>query len=136
MSTRSEILIKEQGVYEGKKWKRELKLYHHSDGYPEGVGKFLMEHVYSMLMSSNPSVDDITNYLIKNKEDDTFEITSGKHVDIEYFYEVNITKKQIKCWSAHYNYEWDSDKPARLVKRKECNLMRWAVKDKVEVSYA
>ena len=61
MSTRCEILIKEQGIYKGKKWKRELKLYHHSDGYPEYLGRFLMEHVYPMLMTSNPRVDDIAN---------------------------------------------------------------------------
>lgn len=102
MSTRCEILIKEKGTYEGKDWKKELRLYHHTDGYPEGVGKFLMKTVYPMLVTSHPCVDSIANYLVKNQKDDSFEVTSGIHPDIEYFYEVDINLKRIRCWRAKY----------------------------------
>lgn len=135
MSTRSEILIKDYGIYEGKKWSISTKLYHHCDGYPEGVGRDLMERVYPMLMKSNNlRVDEIANMLVKDEDhvDDGYEVTACRHIDIEYFYEVDVPKKQIKCYHARYgctkgNY--------RLYKGSEEDLMRFTVKDKVEVSY-
>lgn len=135
MGTRSEILIKEHGIYNGKKWSNKIKLYHHFDGYPSGVGKFLMETIYPLLMTSHIDVDEVANTLVKNKEDDSFEVTSAIHSDIEYFYEIDTTLKTIKCWKVHYTHKWD-DKPCRLRKIKEENIMCFATKDKVSVSYA
>ena len=135
MSTRSEILIKDYGTYEGLKWKRSGKLYHHCDGYPSGVGRDLMERIYPMLVKSNNlGVDEIANKLIKDKDnvDDGYEMTVYTHADIEYFYEIDIPKKQIKCFKARYSY---NKKYYKLNKGKEEDLMKFTVKDRVEVSY-
>lgn len=121
MSTRSDIIIKDYGTYEGKSWKSQVKLYHHHDGYPEGVGKFLIEQVLPKLQnSSNISCDDIANFLIKHTEDNEFEITVYNHVDIEYRYVIDIPKKKIKCLKGHYP-NWDALRP-RFLTVAEINL--------------
>ena len=120
MSTRCEILIKETF---NQKDKETLKLYHHFDGYPSGVGKFLIENVLPRLRKSNYDVSSIANFLIKNKEDDTFEITYGRHLDIEYFYEINLTKKEIECWKARYKQ--DKNSKYRLHKIQEEDLTKY-----------
>lgn len=108
MSTRSEIIIKDYGIYEGESWRVQTKLYHHHDGYPEGVGAFLIKEVLPKLQNSNNiSCDDISNFLIKHKEDDEFECTAYKHCDIEYRYVIDIPKKEIECLKGHYT-KWDS----------------------------
>ena len=118
MSTRSDIIIKDYGNYNGKKWKFQIKLYHHHDGYPEGVGKFLIEQVLPKLQNSNNiSCDCIANFLIKHEEDDEFEVTIYKHVDIEYRYIIDIPKKEIECLKGHYS-SWDSPKTRFIIDRK------------------
>lgn len=123
MSTRSEIVIKETYNWNGSRHADQLKLYHHFDGYPEGVGKFLIENVLPLIQKGNPSISYIANFLIKSTKDDGYEVTLGKHVDIEYFYEINLTKRSIKCWSAHYKS--GKDGIYRLNKTKEENLERF-----------
>ena len=133
MSTRSEILIKDYGTYEGKKWNKKVKLYHHHDGYPEGVGKFLVEEVLSKLKTSNGyDCDSIANFLIKHKEDEEYEVTAYYHPDIEYFYEIDIPCKQVKCWKVRYK-NWDVNK---LTKIQEISLTPFETKDSVSVSYS
>ena len=76
MSTRCEIIIKdyETDKKTGKKYKWQVTLYHHCDGYPNGVCRFLMDTVYPKLVSSNNAdIDVIANLLIKNREDTGFE---------------------------------------------------------------
>ena len=129
MSTRSEIIIKKQWTHTdtGKKYVDKIKLYHHHDGYPSGVGKFLMEQIYPKLQSSNHNyVDDLANFLIKHKDDDEYEITLGNHLDIEYQYIIDINRKTIKCYAGHYNYfgyeEEREPKRITFIKTKECDL--------------
>ena len=103
MSTRCEILIKDYGNYEGKDWKLQIKLYHHHDGYPEGVGKFLVEQVYPLLDRQNIDCDRVANFLIKHEEDNEFEATVYNHIDIEYRYVIDIPLRKIKCYGGHYS---------------------------------
>ena len=118
MSTRCDILIKDYGIYEGRSWKVQTKLYHHHDGYPEGVGKFLIEEVLPKLQNSNNiSCDDISNFLIKHKEDNEFECTAYNHCDIEYRYVIDIPKKEIQCLEGHYT-DWSSPKTRFITDRK------------------
>lgn len=125
MSTRCDIIIKDYGIYEGKAWKTQIKLYHHHDGYPSGVGTFLIKEVLPMLESSN-SIDcnRIANFLIKHKDDDEFECTAYNHVDIEYRYIIDIPKKEISCLDGSYN-DWNSPKP-RFITRKKIDLSKYA----------
>ena len=123
MSTRSEIVIKETYNWNESKHTNQIKLYHHFDGYPEGVGKFLIENVLPLIQKGNPSIPYIANFLIKSTKDDGYEVTLGKHVDIEYFYEINLSKRSIQCWKARYKS--GKDGIYRLNKTKEENLERF-----------
>ena len=131
MSTRSEIIIKENLIYDNKKYKFEIKLYHHHDGYPEGVGRFLIEEVLPQLQKSNPSCEEIANFLIKHPKDDEFEVTIRNHVDIEYRYVIDISKKEIKCYEGRYhltkkdNYVFCADRV--------CDLTRFQPLQKTEL---
>ena len=118
MSARSDIIIKDYGIYNGKEWKEQIKLYHHHDGYPEGVGRFLIEQVLPQLQNSNSnSCDDVANFLIKHEEDCEFEVTLYNHVDIEYRYIIDIPKKEIQCLEGHYS-DWNSPRPRFTTDRK------------------
>ena len=99
MSTRCDIIIKDNNT---KTIYKELKLYHHCDGYPEGVGKFLIEEVTPELNHPYITGIDIANFLIKHPKDDGFELTVGEHYDIEYRYIIDVISREIKCYSGHY----------------------------------
>lgn len=119
MSTRSEIIIKDYG----QEYNFKVKLYHHHDGYPSGVGKFLIEQVLPKLLRTNSeSCDTIANFLIKHPDDNEFEITVYKHVDIEYQYVIDIPKKEIKCYHGSYG-SWDN--PRTRFTGKECDLTQF-----------
>ena len=134
MSTRSEIIIKDYGIADGKKWKEQLKLYHRYDGYPEGVGQFLYEKVLPKLQNSNGIyADQIANFLVKNKEDDTFEITAYNHV-IEYQYIIDIPKKKIECYGGYYS-SWDNPR-ARFIRTDEYDLEKICKKVKFNEIYS
>ena len=99
MSTRCDIIIKDNDT---KTVYKELKLYHHCDGYPEGVGKFLIEELTPELKHPYITGIDIANFLIKHPKDDGFELTVGEHIDIEYRYTIDLATREIKCYSGHY----------------------------------
>lgn len=96
MSTRCNIIVKnktEQAI-----------LYHHHDGYPEGVGVALLTKVTPLLKDNRyyNDVEDIVNALIKDKDDDEYEYTAALHGDIEYLYEIDTDAKTIKCFAYDY----------------------------------
>ena len=108
MSTRSQIKVIARG--------KEVMLYHHSDGYPEGVGYCLLK-----LLQKNHNgwlASEIVTNMVRNGR---FEITFGKHSDIEYYYELNFDKEQVLCmevnnWGKtmeiirHIDLVYDADK--------------------------
>ena len=124
MSTRAEIIIKDYGIYKDKKWSEKVKLYHHHDGYPEYLGKFLVENVLIDLRN-HPyiSISNIANDLIKHEEDTEFELTLGTHIDIEYQYVIDIPSKRILCYSGYYR-EVKPD-TYRFKIRKKINLEKY-----------
>ena len=80
MSTRCDIIIRDN-----KPSGEKIKLFHRLDGYPQGVGKFLIENVLKKLKESpNFKINEVANFLVKNKEDEDYMITTGRHPDIEY----------------------------------------------------
>lgn len=104
MSTRCDIIIRDN-----KPSGEKIKLFHRLDGYPQGVGKFLIENVLKKLKESpNFKVNEVANFLVKNKEDEDYMITTGRHPDIEYRYLINVDTKEIKCWKVHYKRESDT----------------------------
>lgn len=96
MSTRSMIIITDD--------KHELTLYHHWDGYPEGVGSDLISRYRNRLDKLN--VAYIANELVKAKNDN-YEITYGRHTDIEYMYNIDLVNKRITCRPACFSCEID-----------------------------
>ena len=103
MSTRCNIIVKSKS--------EEVILYHHHDGYPEGVGVELLMKVYPKLHDNHyyNDVEDIVNMLIKDKDDDEFEYTTALHGDIEYIYEIDVDQKTIKCFEYNYSTENKGD---------------------------
>lgn len=87
MSTRCQIKV----TY----LQQSLLIYHHWDGYPEGVGFDLIKR-QKQLKTWNGNV--ITNELVKDKEDNGYEIAFQVHTDLDYWYEIDCNRKTIRCW--------------------------------------
>jgi len=87
MSTRSQIEVIAH--------RKHIMLYHHWDGYPEGVGFCLLKLLESIKGKSfYYHYDDIVNRMIRKGN---FEVTFGKHSDIEFYYILNLNKKTVEC---------------------------------------
>ena len=99
MSTRCEIFIKQNL---GKGNLKVVKLYHHHDGYPEGVGLDLLRRSKKW-GKKGWNIDEITNALIKDIKDE-YEFTAFNHIDIDYAYFINCDNMTIKCFRATYDY--------------------------------
>lgn len=103
MSTRCNIIIKDGS--------RRIYLYHHHDGYPEGVGAELREYMEKNHPRWWCSLY-IANGLVKQngqdcfaKNDVEYEVTSGLHGDIEYCYVINCRAKTLRC----FEITWEDD---------------------------
>ena len=82
-----------------------VMLYHHHDGYPEGVGADLKKRSEKW-----PSyygiwdIDSIVNSLVKDPNDE-YEVTVYDHTDIEYLYTIDCNHKTIKCNECQWIFE-------------------------------
>ena len=107
MSTRATIKIT-KGNYV-------IRLYHHHDGYPQGVGEAIKNQLtrldrkigahYTHLVSGMSGYwkpFDIANDLIKDTEW-SFELTAKIHGDEDYFYLIDCDNKELHC----YEMCWD-----------------------------
>ena len=95
MSTRTQIRIfskVENSV-------KSIDLYHHHDGYPEGVGFDLVTRLSQM---RNWYVSEIANTLIKDVKDE-YELTLGNHTDVDYLYEIDTNEQTVTCFRFGYN---------------------------------
>lgn len=101
MSTRATICIKEKDS-------QDIWVYHHCDGYPNGVGSDLKKYLNTL--KYRWIACEIANDLIKdrvNLEDDGYELTSGQHGDEVYGYLIDCDEQTIKCYSINWNQaEW------------------------------
>ena len=77
-------------------------LYHHCDGYPEGIGRDLKQFLHAKKWWF---ASEIANDLIKQRgiKDDGYEVTTCVHGDEEYIYVIDCDKKTLKC----YEHRWD-----------------------------
>ncbi len=90
MSTRCQIKI----IY----LKPSVLLYQHWDGYPQGVGKDLIQR-QKKFNTWNGNL--LVNELLKNKrKNDGYEIAFEVHTDLDYWYEIDCNRKTIRCWNA------------------------------------
>jgi len=100
MSTRCNIIVKAKG--------KKITLYHHWDGYPEGVGQDLVNKLQKVFDNDYFCLwTHIVNKLVKDREDEGYEITTGLHGDIEYLYTIDTDKKTLKFQSVGYEKDGD-----------------------------
>ena len=109
MNTRATIKIKRGDEL--------IRVYHHSDGYPEGIGVDLKNYLDG-LHNWNP--DRIANHLVKNGLpnlynsnviDKSYEVTISQHGDEEYGYLIDCDNRQLKCYALGWDkYDWKEDK--------------------------
>ena len=94
MATRAHIRI----YYNDKS----IMLYHHCDGYPEGIGSDLKKVVDEIYKNDIFAVNKlIKGELIAN--DSTYELTDCLHGDEEYVYVIDCRDKTIKCFRRSWN---------------------------------
>lgn len=96
MSTRCNIIIEDQN--------QKITLYHHHDGYPEGVGLYLYNNIGEKIKTGYWRATDVANMLIKSKDDDEYELTTGLHGDIEFLYTIDLMTRKITCQAVD---NWD-----------------------------
>lgn len=109
MSTRCQIRIKNEY--------QQYDVYHHHDGYPEGVGADLKEYCKKLPSGGGSSWNPnrIVNELVKGaiqeglagqtQPDMGYELSFGFHTDIEYAYLIDCEKKTLEC----YEVSWKED---------------------------
>ena len=93
MSTRCNVIVKENDS-------KFFQLYHHYDGYPEGVGVDLENYIKEM---DSEQLEDGKKFcdFLSNPSRDTYEYEGTNihpHGDIEYLYVVDISKQKIQCY--------------------------------------
>lgn len=102
MSTRSVLIIHTPRLGTEK----DILIYHHWDGYPEGVGATLKGVIKKYQENKYVPYIDCTvlaNALIKDP-DECWELTVFNHTDIEYLYLINCDNKQLHCYRV--NQPW------------------------------
>jgi hypothetical protein len=114
MSTRATILIK------SKRRNEEVRIYHHCDGYPDGIGIDLKAYIKTISSLKLPHWDvyHIANDLIKgqcgmvgNRRDNGYELTPCQHGDEEYAYLIDCDAKTLTCYAVGWDeFEWDEKK--------------------------
>ena len=76
-----------------------IYLYHHHDGYFEGVGNDLCERLKKCQFWHSAN---IATALVKDANDE-YEITTGLHGDIEYLYKIYCGAKFMEVWAVDYS---------------------------------
>lgn len=103
MSTRAHVRIIEGN--------ESICLYHHHDGYPEGVGATLVREILPKLERRKKvpySIDanDLANHLIKI-QDDEYELTPCLHGDEEYVYVIDVDNYSLKCFESGWDMKFE-----------------------------
>ncbi|MFI3241193.1 MAG: hypothetical protein R3Y43_01340 [Alphaproteobacteria bacterium] len=104
MTTR--CIIKIKGYYNGK-----IDIYHHADGYPDGVGLDLYNKIQPLLEENIGRIEQ--GYSLKNNFgtiiesvmgiDNGYEFTENRHFDIDYMYIIDMKKSTILCHEGYYD---------------------------------
>lgn len=106
MATRSTIKIV-------KKDETTARMYHHWDGYPEGVGAELENALVGYYNDTEHDGPKTPYELAKtiNNVDATYEFTTDQHGDEAYAYLIDLDKHTIKCYEVGWDeFEWKEEK--------------------------
>jgi len=85
MCTRANIVIQDGA--------KRIYLYHHSDGYPDGIGVELDIFMQGRYFQT---AEECAEAII-GIENDNYELTTEIHGDIEFLYTIDLVKKTILC---------------------------------------
>ena len=102
MATRSSVLIKEG--------KKSILLYHHWDGYIEGVGFDLLKRFWltkDRYFNNDKGfvfAETIANALVKDIEAN-YEIVCFEHCDIEFLYMIDVKKRELIANEVKFEYD-------------------------------
>lgn len=100
MSTRATIKIVRKG-------RKPVWMYHHCDGYPDGVGVDLLD-LLSYYDNKKWLPNDLSDYI--NQNDYDYEFTEGQHGDEDYGYLIDCDKHTLKCYEIGWDeYEWKEE---------------------------
>ena len=96
MSTRATILIKESS--------RTKYVYHHCDGYPEGIGSDMQSYL-NTLEDKDWTIDHILNDMLSGHVllDNGYEDNESIHGDEEFVYVIDCLEKKIHCYIHHWD---------------------------------
>ena len=95
MSTRATILIK------SKKENEEVRIYHHSDGYPAGIGSDILE--FNDLVKGKCG-------MVGCKPDNGYKLTSCQHGDEKYAYLIDCDLKTLTCYEIGWDeFDWKDE---------------------------
>lgn len=102
MSTRANIFIRNDYDDDEK-----VVLYHHCDGYPDGVGRDLTNILNKFRKENHSTVskEELANYICNN-DSDFRNTTPCEAADAEYIYEINLAKRRVE-WEGLYTGEQD-----------------------------
>lgn len=92
MSTRCHVIVE--------KGNNKTYLYHHCDGYPEGVGAELKDFIIHANTKVFSTIEEFCNNLIDYS--DEYRIDAYCHGDEEYIYTINLDSNQLTC----YDVKW------------------------------
>lgn len=99
MATRANVIIKHG--------KEKIHLYHHYDGYKEGVGADLQGY---MDKNKGKSAREIADGLVgsgkNNSTGSKYEHTNGVHSDSEFVYTIDLDKGSLRV----KEWDWNKDK--------------------------
>lgn len=110
MSTRACIKIKEKACLNDLKEELTdcvITLYHHHDGYPEGVGSDLKQYIEETVSKwacgwdSEIIATELVRGVIKDSDgepDMGYQVAICEHADCEYGYEIDCDKQTLKCY--------------------------------------
>ena len=94
MSTRANIIIQDRQNDEKKEY-----LYHHWDGYVEGVGRTLAGILNTTPKQQLHVMDKVELARWINKQDDSFEITTPTMApDADYVYTIDLPNKRVEWY--------------------------------------
>lgn len=120
MSTRCSILVTDG--------KQKINIYHHTDGFIEGVGFdllkrfWLTKNKFFNIDDTFVLVDEIANILVKDSLED-YEITSYEHADIDYSYVIDVKKRELRATEVSADYDKHTDTYSWKIKK------QWSFKE-------
>lgn len=122
MSTRACIKIKEKvrlNLDSKRLTNCVITLYHHSDGYPDGVGSDLKKYINDVVSqwqcgwNSETIATELVRGCIKDSDgnpDMGYEVAICEHGDCEYGYEIDCDKQTLTCYELDHGVKpWQED---------------------------